>query len=204
MVTCIELIGGEHLSIRLIVTLIFVPIYIDYQIIKKQKQKLVVCWKFLFKCNCLSEVRIHQTRMLIKWTGCQSVYTLFWSFLVIFVIVFFLAFYLCNRWLLSYTANFLKSHGYLCSNLLFPWWVISGLLQPPEYMPENLTTYSAWVGGAILAKVVFPQNQHVTKADYDETGPSIVHRKCFWKHSSALCLKISDFFQPTCTITCIS
>ncbi|KAB1224830.1 Actin-related protein 7 [Morella rubra] len=53
------------------------------------------------------------------------------------------------------------------------------LVKPPEYMPENLTMYSAWVGGAILAKVVFPQNQHVTKADYDETGPSIVHRKCF-------------------------
>ncbi|KAJ1400303.1 Actin family [Sesbania bispinosa] len=53
------------------------------------------------------------------------------------------------------------------------------LVKPPEYMPENLTMYSAWVGGAILAKVVFPQNQHITKADYDETGPSIVHRKCF-------------------------
>ncbi|CAK8565080.1 unnamed protein product [Lathyrus sativus] len=53
------------------------------------------------------------------------------------------------------------------------------LVKPPEYMPENLTMYSAWVGGAILAKVVFPQNQHVTKADYDENGPSIVHRKCF-------------------------
>lgn len=52
-------------------------------------------------------------------------------------------------------------------------------LQPPEYMPENLSLYSAWIGGAILAKVVFPQNQHVTKADYDETGPSVVHRKCF-------------------------
>jgi actin-related protein len=52
-------------------------------------------------------------------------------------------------------------------------------LQPPEYMPDKLTEYSAWVGGAILAKVVFPQNQHVTKGDYDETGPSIVHRKCF-------------------------
>ncbi|KAL4323351.1 hypothetical protein GQ457_11G000120 [Hibiscus cannabinus] len=25
----------------------------------------------------------------------------------------------------------------------------------------------------------FPQNQHVTKADYDETGPCVVHRKCF-------------------------
>ncbi|KAL6582468.1 Actin-related protein 7 [Orobanche minor] len=53
------------------------------------------------------------------------------------------------------------------------------LVKPPDYMPDNLTSYSAWVGGAILAKVVFPQNQHVTKADYDETGPSIVHRKCF-------------------------
>lgn len=53
------------------------------------------------------------------------------------------------------------------------------LVKPPEYMPENLTKYSAWIGGAILAKVVFPQNQHVTKADYDESGPSIVHRKCF-------------------------
>ncbi|KAJ4833347.1 general RNA polymerase II transcription factor [Turnera subulata] len=53
------------------------------------------------------------------------------------------------------------------------------LVKPPEYMPEKLTEYSAWVGGAILAKVVFPQNQHVTKGDYDETGPSIVHRKCF-------------------------
>ncbi|KAL2898151.1 Actin-related protein 7 [Bienertia sinuspersici] len=53
------------------------------------------------------------------------------------------------------------------------------LVKPPEYMPENLSKYSAWIGGAILAKVVFPQNQHVTKADYDETGPSIVHRKCF-------------------------
>lgn len=53
------------------------------------------------------------------------------------------------------------------------------VVKPPEYMPENLSQYSAWVGGAILAKVVFPQNQHVTKADYDENGPAIVHRKCF-------------------------
>ena len=76
-------------------------------------------------------------------------------------------------------------YRYSCSNLCFLWRVISGILQPPEYMPENLTVYSAWVGGAILAKVVFPQNQHVTKADYDETGPSIVHRKCFWWDSTA-------------------
>ncbi|KAL1559217.1 Actin-related protein 7 [Salvia divinorum] len=53
------------------------------------------------------------------------------------------------------------------------------LVKAPEYMPDNLTSNSAWVGGAILAKVVFPQNQHLTKADYDENGPSIIHRKCF-------------------------
>ncbi|KAG8486450.1 hypothetical protein CXB51_019737 [Gossypium anomalum] len=62
----------------------------------------------------------------------------------------------------------------LCSSAIRP-----SLVKPPEYMPENLSVYSAWIGGAILAKVVFPQNQHVTKADYDETGPSVVHRKCF-------------------------
>nr|XP_023926777.1 actin-related protein 7-like [Quercus suber]POE92671.1 actin-related protein 7 [Quercus suber] len=62
----------------------------------------------------------------------------------------------------------------LCSSAVRP-----ALVKAPEYMPENLTVCSAWVGGAILAKVVFPQNQHITKADYDETGPSIVHRKCF-------------------------
>uniref|UniRef100_A0A2P2JDJ9 Uncharacterized protein MANES_10G141100 n=1 Tax=Rhizophora mucronata TaxID=61149 RepID=A0A2P2JDJ9_RHIMU len=62
----------------------------------------------------------------------------------------------------------------LCSSAIRP-----SLVKPPEYMPEKLTQYSSWVGGAILAKVVFPQNQHVTKGDYDETGPSIVHRKCF-------------------------
>ncbi|XP_074263514.1 actin-related protein 7 [Silene latifolia] len=53
------------------------------------------------------------------------------------------------------------------------------VVKAPEYMPDNLSQFSAWVGGAILAKVVFPQNQHVTKADYDENGPAVVHRKCF-------------------------
>ncbi|KAL5210927.1 hypothetical protein ABZP36_006550 [Zizania latifolia] len=57
--------------------------------------------------------------------------------------------------------------------------ICPSLVKPQEYMPENLSRYSAWLGGAILAKVVFPQNQHVTKGDYDETGPSIVHKKCF-------------------------
>ncbi|EXB40947.1 hypothetical protein L484_020680 [Morus notabilis] len=73
----------------------------------------------------------------------------------------------------GFEEGFQKEAG-LCSSAIRP-----ALVKPPEYMPENLTMYSAWVGGAILAKVVFPQNQHVTKADYDENGPSVVHRKCF-------------------------
>eukprot|EP00976_Prorocentrum_cordatum_P060252 1175820-Prorocentrum_minimum.AAC.2 len=28
------------------------------------------------------------------------------------------------------------------------------------------------------AQVVFPQNQYVTKYDYDEFGPNVIHRKC--------------------------
>ncbi|GKV27484.1 hypothetical protein SLEP1_g36656 [Rubroshorea leprosula] len=75
--------------------------------------------------------------------------------------------------LIGFEDRFQKEAS-LCSSSIRP-----SLVKPPEYMPENLTAYSAWVGGAILAKVVFPQNQHVTKADYDETGPSVVHRKCF-------------------------
>lgn len=62
----------------------------------------------------------------------------------------------------------------LCSSSIRP-----SLVKPPEYMPENLPKNSAWMGGAILAKVVFPQNQHITKGDYDEMGPAIVHKKCF-------------------------
>jgi len=53
------------------------------------------------------------------------------------------------------------------------------LVKPPEYMTENMLRNSAWIGGAILAKAVFLQNQHITKAEYDESGPTIIHRKCF-------------------------
>ncbi|PIA48987.1 hypothetical protein AQUCO_01300093v1 [Aquilegia coerulea] len=75
--------------------------------------------------------------------------------------------------MIGFEERFQKESN-LCSSSIRP-----SLVKAPEYMPENMTNNSAWMGGAILAKVVFPQNQHVTKADYDETGPSIVHRKCF-------------------------
>ena len=54
----------------------------------------------------------------------------------------------------------------------------------PEYMPKKTAHRAAWIGGAALAKVVFgggaPQQLHhpISKADYDELGPAVVHRKC--------------------------
>lgn len=39
--------------------------------------------------------------------------------------------------------------------------------------------YSVWIGGSILASLTTFQNMWITKQEYDESGPSIVHRKCF-------------------------
>ncbi|CAK4084015.1 unnamed protein product [Aphanomyces euteiches] len=38
---------------------------------------------------------------------------------------------------------------------------------------------SVWIGGSILTSLSLFQEMWITKADYDENGPSIVHRKCF-------------------------
>ena len=42
-----------------------------------------------------------------------------------------------------------------------------------------LRTYAAWIGGSILASLGTFQQMWISKAEYDESGPSIVHRKCF-------------------------
>ena len=39
--------------------------------------------------------------------------------------------------------------------------------------------YSVWIGGSILASLSSFQEMWVSKQEYDECGPSIVHRKCF-------------------------
>ena len=39
--------------------------------------------------------------------------------------------------------------------------------------------YSAWVGGSILASLSSFQQMWISKQEYDESGPTIVHRKCF-------------------------
>ena len=38
--------------------------------------------------------------------------------------------------------------------------------------------YSVWIGGSILGSLATFQEMWISKEDYDETGPSIVHRKC--------------------------
>jgi len=46
------------------------------------------------------------------------------------------------------------------------------IVAPPE------RKYSVWIGGSILASLSTFEEMWVTKAEYDESGPSIVHRKC--------------------------
>jgi actin-related protein len=46
------------------------------------------------------------------------------------------------------------------------------VVAPPE------RKYSAWTGGSILASLPTFQQMWIFKSEYDECGPSIVHRKC--------------------------
>jgi actin len=39
--------------------------------------------------------------------------------------------------------------------------------------------YSVWIGGSILASLSTFQQMWITKQEYEESGPGIVHRKCF-------------------------
>jgi len=39
--------------------------------------------------------------------------------------------------------------------------------------------YSVWIGGSILSSLSTFQSSWISKSEYDEAGPSIVHRKCF-------------------------
>ncbi|KAJ7441963.1 actin 2 [Mycena galericulata] len=47
------------------------------------------------------------------------------------------------------------------------------IVAPPE------RKYSVWIGGSILSSLSTFQNLWCTKQEYDESGPGIVHRKCF-------------------------
>ena len=47
------------------------------------------------------------------------------------------------------------------------------IITPPE------RKYSVWIGGSILASLATFQQMWISKEEYDESGPSVVHRKCF-------------------------
>ena len=38
---------------------------------------------------------------------------------------------------------------------------------------------SAWIGGSVLASLATFQEKWITKQEYDEHGPAIIHKKCF-------------------------
>jgi len=46
------------------------------------------------------------------------------------------------------------------------------VVAPPE------RKYSVWIGGSILSSLSTFENMWITKEEYDESGPAIVHRKC--------------------------
>ncbi|KAE8138747.1 actin family [Aspergillus pseudotamarii] len=48
---------------------------------------------------------------------------------------------------------------------------------PNIITPEN-QRYSAWVGGTILASLSTFQDIWISQREYDEEGPSVVHKKC--------------------------
>jgi len=47
------------------------------------------------------------------------------------------------------------------------------VVAPPE------RKYSVWIGGSILASLSTFQAMWIAKSEYEDSGPSIVHRKCF-------------------------
>ena len=39
--------------------------------------------------------------------------------------------------------------------------------------------FSVWIGGSILASLSTFQQMWINKSEFEESGPTIVHRKCF-------------------------
>merc|ERR1712202_114186 len=46
------------------------------------------------------------------------------------------------------------------------------IIAPPE------RKYSVWIGGSILSSLSTFEEMWITKDEFEESGPSIVHRKC--------------------------
>jgi len=56
---------------------------------------------------------------------------------------------------------------------LVPVDMVVRVIAPPE------RKYSTWIGGSILASLSTYKGMWINKLEYEESGPQIVHRKCF-------------------------
>jgi len=48
-----------------------------------------------------------------------------------------------------------------------------------KIVAPNERKYSVWIGGSVLSTLATFQSMWVTRAEYDEVGVSVVHRKCY-------------------------
>lgn len=76
-----------------------------------------------------------------------------------------------------------KSELWNARNASYGWppfikWTPNGLRWEVITPPER--KYSVWIGGSILGSLSTFQQMWISKAEYDEAGPTIVHRKCMW------------------------
>jgi hypothetical protein len=61
----------------------------------------------------------------------------------------------------------------------------------PEVLAPTERKHAAWLGGSILASLAVVDQMWITKEEYDENGPLIVHRKVrmrpsHWAHDEPL------------------
>jgi actin, other eukaryote len=62
------------------------------------------------------------------------------------------------------------------------------IVAPPE------RKYFVWIGGSILASLSTFQSMWISKEEYDESGPQIVHRKCF----QSCCRSVASLLSSMC------
>ena len=53
------------------------------------------------------------------------------------------------------------------------------LAPSPMKIKVVATEYPVWIGGSVLSSPSTFQQMWISKQEYDESGPTIVHRKCF-------------------------
>ena len=88
----------------------------------------------------------------------------------------------------SLRRDFFKHIMLAGGNTLFPnisnrLWREINTLAPHNHRTKIIENperkYSAWLGGSIHATLSTFHTMWITKAEFDESGPSIIHRKCF-------------------------